>query len=928
MKKHLLGIILLIFSSQILLAQPGCPNVTVTPANTTICSGCTTLTATVQGTVTTTSYTADSIPYTPYSYNTGTPVLIGVDDLWSGVITLPFCFDFYGATYNQCIIGSNGCIGFNIANANQYNTWPIGAPIPSAAPTDMLNTIMGPWHDVDPGVAGQQYFDLQGTAPCRRLVVSWYQIAMFQCNSLIATHQIVLYETTNIIEVYIENKPICITWNAGTAIEGIQDNTGTQAVVVPGRNYPTQWTASNDAWRFTPAGAPQYTLTWLNGNNPIGTGDTITVCPAVTTTYTAQLVNNTCSGPVTVTSQATVNVVQAFTLSTSSVPATCNGNNGSATVTVNGNPGTYTYSWSTTPPQSTQTATGLGAGIYTVTVTDQNNCSITASVTVSTTSSLSASASVTGPDPICIGSSTTIAASVSGGTTPFTYAWTPSASLTTPAAQTSTATPSSTTTYTVTVTDSAGCISVSNVIVVVNPLPVLVTTGDVSLCLGQSTTLGIAGADTYVWSPSTALSATTGNSVDANPTVTTTYTITGTNSTTGCTGTATLTVTVNPLPLVVTPPAPVICSGGNVNITLSGAAYYHWTPQTGITSVNGSDSSAVTVSLTQTTCYTVVGFSAEGCSATTSFCVTVNPNPVPVIVPSGPTVFCLGGSVDLLATPVGTYLWSTSDTTQSIQVMSTGTFTVTVTDVNGCTGTSAPQNVTVNPLPTPSISPVGPIAFCQGDSIVLTATGGVSFLWSNSSITQSIVANASGTYTVTVTDINNCSSATSVVVNVIPPPPAVISPAGPVLICSNNPATLFANTGPGYTYQWYFNGNPIVGETTDQYTTSVPGLYSVSVTDAIGCSSVSNDVQVALGAGPVVTIVSPPALGCLQNTIYIDYGPQSITLTAVATPVAASYLWSTGETTQSITVTTAGNYSVIAFDANGCPSPNPAYLSP
>jgi hypothetical protein len=137
---------------------------------------------------------------------------------------------------------------------------------------------------------------------------------------MLATHQIVLYETTNIIEIYIQNKPLCIFWNSGAAIEGIQNSTGTQAYVVPGRNYPTQWTATNDAWRFTPTGAPQYTLTWYNGATPIGNNLFVTVCPTSTTTYTAQLVNNTCSSPITVSAQATVTIAPAFTLSTSSTP--------------------------------------------------------------------------------------------------------------------------------------------------------------------------------------------------------------------------------------------------------------------------------------------------------------------------------------------------------------------------------------------------------------------------------------------------------------------------------------------------------------------------------------------------------------------------------------------------------------------------------
>src|SRR5262249_5962870 len=155
-----------------------------------------------------------------------------------------------------------------------------------------------------------------------------------------------------------------------------------------------------------------------------------------------------------------------------------------------------------------------------------------------------------------------------------------------------------------------------------------------------------------------------------------------------CSDTAFITVTVNPLPLVATPPAPHICNGGSVQICMSGAQTYHWLPQSGITATSGPDSTCVTVTLTSNTTYTVTGFSSEGCSATTSVTVTVNPNPVPVINPLGPTVFCAGGSVDLQATPTGTYMWSNSATTQIIHVTASGTFTVSVTDANGCSGIS------------------------------------------------------------------------------------------------------------------------------------------------------------------------------------------------------------------------------------------------
>ncbi|HEY6160376.1 MAG TPA: hypothetical protein VI112_04110, partial [Bacteroidia bacterium] len=110
--------------------QSACPSVTASP-NQTVCSGCATISATIQGTVSTTSYTVSSIPYTPFNYSTGTPVLVGIDDEWSSVINLPFCFEFYGNTFNQCVLGSNGEITFDLTQANGFNTWPISAPVPT-----------------------------------------------------------------------------------------------------------------------------------------------------------------------------------------------------------------------------------------------------------------------------------------------------------------------------------------------------------------------------------------------------------------------------------------------------------------------------------------------------------------------------------------------------------------------------------------------------------------------------------------------------------------------------------------------------------------------------------------------------------------------------------------------------------------------------
>ncbi len=369
------------FSSVRSKGQSACPALTAS-GNTTICGGCTNISATVQGSVATTSYSVSSIPYTPFSFNSGNPILIGIDDEFSDTVNLPFCFEFYGNTYSKCVVGSNGIVNFDITNANNYNTWPINAAVPTNNPTDLMNSIMSPWHDIDPSVGGQTYYLLGGTAPCRYLVVSWYQVPMFSCNNLIATQQIVLYETTNIIDVYIQNKPTCNSWNGGAAIEAVQDAMGTQAVVVPGRNYPSVWTVSNDAYRWTPTGAPQYTFGWYDpNNNLVSTNLTANVCPTSTTTYTAQLVNNTCSGPLNLTATVTITVSNNLSVSTSTVPAGCGNSNGTATVNVLTGSSPYTYLW-TPSGQTTSTATGLAPGTYSCQVTDVNGCQITTTVTV------------------------------------------------------------------------------------------------------------------------------------------------------------------------------------------------------------------------------------------------------------------------------------------------------------------------------------------------------------------------------------------------------------------------------------------------------------------------------------------------------------------------------------------------------------------
>lgn len=222
-------------------------------------------------------YRLDTIPYSPQLY-TGTSVLVKIDDWYTNIITLPFNFCFFGKVYDKLIAGSNGMVCFDLFYANRSNNWSTNGmfiPNPSLYP----NSIYGPYHDIDPKVGGQMYVDVKGTAPCRRFVVSWVDVPLYSsaCNSLLSTHQIVLYETTNIIEVYIANKPVCSTWNGGVAHLGIQNHNATLGYAFPGKNG-TVWTSTNQGYRFTPNGASRLQYNWTLNGNPISNNKTAKVC--------------------------------------------------------------------------------------------------------------------------------------------------------------------------------------------------------------------------------------------------------------------------------------------------------------------------------------------------------------------------------------------------------------------------------------------------------------------------------------------------------------------------------------------------------------------------------------------------------------------------------------------------------------------------
>jgi hypothetical protein len=264
----------------------------------------------------TSSYTVESIPYMPpYQFTClSNPVSVNIDDIWSSEINLPFDFCFYGNTFTSCVMGSNGIISFDVGNASGPSGYAFSNNLPSTVGALFSNAIYGVYHDIDPSVGGTVAWEMITlNTGCRALVASWSDIPMFSgsCNSILYTGMIVLYEDTNVIEVYIREKNVCPTWNGGNAIVGIQNGNGTQASVAPGRNgLDPDWTVSNEAWRFVPSGPTITSIQWFEGSGTtgpmIGTTDTINVCPTVTTTYTAQVTYSLCNGNTVIENDETI----------------------------------------------------------------------------------------------------------------------------------------------------------------------------------------------------------------------------------------------------------------------------------------------------------------------------------------------------------------------------------------------------------------------------------------------------------------------------------------------------------------------------------------------------------------------------------------------------------------------------------------------
>lgn len=273
-------------------------------------------------------YIVQSIPFQPVIDTVADiMLLLNIDDKWSEIITLPFSFCFFKTWYSELIAGSNGVISFDTMDAGGFCPWTFSVSCPS--PNLIKNAIFGVYHDIDLTIGGKMCRGIYGTAPNRCFVLKAENIPMFSssCISLLATHQIVIYENTNIIDVYIQNAPLCPSWNSGKKLVGIQNFLGSKGMAPSGRNTGS-WSATNEAWRFIPCFPDTVFYKWFVDSTLISTDSSLVVSPGETTTYVAFCYFKGCNDSIYKYSDTvTVFVGDSLPLTfTPSSPMVCEGN--------------------------------------------------------------------------------------------------------------------------------------------------------------------------------------------------------------------------------------------------------------------------------------------------------------------------------------------------------------------------------------------------------------------------------------------------------------------------------------------------------------------------------------------------------------------------------------------------------------------------
>ena len=635
-------------------------------------------------------------------------------------------------------------------------------------------------------------------------------------------------------------------------------------------------------------GIPPYSYLWSNGQ----TNQTATsLSGGINYSVTITDANNCTANQTIIISQPPIISLSAVTDNIS-----CNGlNNGALNLTVSGGNAPYSFVWNI--GSSTEDLSGLAAGNYIVTVTDFNSCSAINSFTISEPAVIL----ITGTqvNTTCGNSNGSIDISITGGTSPFNYLWSNGATTEDISGIVSGS-------YTVTIIDANNCSGTVNFNLSNNVLPILSETHVNVLCNGNNTgsiDLSVSGGSApfiYSWSNGA-------TEQDINSLIAGTYSVSVTDNN-NCLSTLSinisepLTVTLNQTQLN------VLCNGnnsGSIDLSVSGGTVpYNYSWSNGSTTQDINSLSAGAYSLTVT--------DNNNCQSILS--IIISQAPAITLTETHVNILCNGnntGSIDLSVsggtTPYN-YSWSNGSTTQDINSLTAGTYSVTVTDNNNC------QSILSIPISQPApivLSETHINASCgtANGSINLTVSGGTagySYDWSNGATTEDLSGVSAGTYSLTVTDANNCTS--TVNVNINNTLGAILSETHLNILCNgNNTGSINLSVSGGtvpYIYSW---SN---GSTTQDINSLTAGTYSVTVTDNNNCQSILS-----------INISEPPALTLTETHVNVlcnggNSGSIDLSVTGGTTPYA--FVWSNGGTTEDLTGLNNTVYSVTVTDFNGC----------
>ncbi len=793
---------------------------------------------------------------TPYTFN------------WGNNVTTEDRTNITAGTYNVTVTDANSCTVTRSATLTQPGT--LSTTIASTTNVSCFGGSNGAITTLTTGgTTAYSYIWNDGITTANRANITSgnYSITTTDANGCSATASAAITQPASALATSILSSTNVACYGGNTGAIVTTTTGGTSA-------YTYIWNDNNTNANRVGLSAGTYAYTVTDAHNCTATANTVITQPASALAATVVSANPTCAGNA----------------------------NGSIDLTVIGGVTPYTYNWGNNI--TTQDRTNIVAGTYSVTVTDANSCTVTRSATLTQPGTLSTTIASTTNVSCYGGSNGAIATTTTGGTTAYNYIWNDGITTANRANINSG-------NYSITTTDANGCSTTASA-TITQPASALATNISSSTnvaCYGgntgaiTTTTTGGTSPYAYIWND---------NNTNANrnglAAGTYTYTVTDAHN---CTATANTIITqpASALSVSVSSAGNISCAGGNNGtiqvIANGGSSGYSYNWGGGITTPTRNGLPAGTYSVTVT--------DANQCSAIASATLT-QPQTLQAAV-NKTDVTCYNaqtGSAGVVVTggtPAFSYLWSNGATTRTIVNLRADTYTVTITDANAC---QLIKNATVT-QPTPlAINSTKTDVLCNGNnsgSINATISGGVQpyqYLWSNSATTEDIAALTAGSYNLTLTDANNCTASASVAISQPAALALYVNGINPVCTESTNGAINLSVSG-GVAPAHFIWSN---GSSSQSLNNIGTGTYSVLATDANGCTATAT----------ASLVVTNPLSVTETHTDITCHGLNNATINShvAGGTQPYQYLWSNNATSSALAGLTAGSYSVIVTDANGC----------